>query len=105
MNNWTPASKAEVETLFAEAIAGLMASHRTRFEAIKVAPRLVPVLDSPGEYVYVVAEHEGKMIYWSDVEDGWEFIESNEAGGIDGRGCGQFELSHIACQLFGEAER
>lgn len=105
MNDWTPASKAEVESLLEKAIAGLMASHRTRFEAIKVAPRPVPVLDSPGEYVYVVAEHEGKMIYYSDVEDGWELIEPNEAGGIDFRGCGQFELSYIAWQLFGEAER
>lgn len=105
MNNWTPATQAEVETLFEEAIASLMTSHRARFEGIKVTLRRVPVLDSPDEYVYVVAQHEGKIIYWSDVEDGWEFAEPNEAGGIDCRGCGQFELTHIAHQLFGEVER
>jgi hypothetical protein len=101
MEPWAPATKDEVERLLADAIAQLESTHRTRFEAILVQLRTVPVLDSPTESVFVVAEHQGRIIYWSDVEEGWEYDSPNEHGGIDSRGCNQFELSHIAHQIFG----
>jgi hypothetical protein len=102
MTSFTPPTKDEVEILLARAIAGLAPTHRACFAAITVPLRSVPVLDSPGENVYVVAEHEGRIIYWSDIEEGWEYERPNGSGGIDRRGCSQFELSHIAHQLFGE---
>ena len=104
MNPWTPATKAEVEALFEEALASLPHSLRLRFKAIAIPPRAIPIQDSPGEVVFVIAEHEGKILYWSDVEDGWEFEAPNERGGIDCRGCNQFELSHVAHQIFGEPD-
>lgn len=101
MNDWSPASKSEVEALLAAEIASLSMCHRARLEAARVTPRAVPVRDSPGETVFVVAELQGKIVYWSDVEDGWEIAEPNEDGGIESRGCNQFELSHVTHQLFG----
>lgn len=64
--------------------------------------RQVPIKAFPGEFVYVVAEHEGQALYWSDVEDGWNLDPLNAAGGIDDRGADEFELSHIMWQLFGD---
>ncbi len=104
MTSWTPPTKGDVELLFAREIAELAPSHRARFEAIAVPLRPVPVFDSPGESVYVVAEHQGRIIYWSDIEEGWECEMPNGSGGIDHRGSNQFELSHIAHQLFGDAD-
>lgn len=101
MDSWTPATKEEVEHLLAEAMALLEPTHRQRFEATLVRLRPVPVLDSPGETVFVVAEHEGRIIYWSDIEEGWECESPNANGGIDSRDCSQFELSHITHQIFG----
>ena len=104
MEPWAPATKEEVETLLAKAVTQLTPSHRVGFEVIVVPLRKVPVLDSPGEFVFVVAEHVGKIIYWSDVEEGWECDTPNQSGGIDRRGCNQFELSHIAHQIFGNCD-
>ena len=101
MDPWTPATREKVDLLLAVAIARLEQTHRKRFEAALVPPRAVPVTDSPGETVLVVAEYEGRIIYWSDIEEGWECELPNKSGGIDNRGCNQFELLHIVRQIFG----
>jgi hypothetical protein len=104
MSTWTPASREEVELLLSVATSRLNRIHQSRLEAILVPLRAVPVLDSLCESVYVVAEHDGGVIYWSDVEDGWEYGALNQNGGIDCRGCNQFELSHVIHQLFDAPE-
>ncbi len=104
MEPWSPSTKEEVEALFKEALTKLPPSLRLRFEAIATPPRAIPIQDSPGEVAFVIAEYEGKIIYWSDVEDGWECETPNERGGIDSRGCNQLELSHVAHQIFHEPD-
>jgi hypothetical protein len=66
--------------------------------------RTVSVDAYPGETVVVVAEHEGKILYYSDIEDGWELDAPTASGAIANRGASQFELQHIAWQLFGDPE-
>ena len=52
-----------------------------------------------------MAKHEGKFLYWSDIEDGWE-LEALQAGGaLEDRGCNQFELQHIMYKLFGDPDQ
>jgi hypothetical protein len=104
MTSWTPLTKGDIELRLAREIAELAPGHRARFTAIAVPLRAVAVLDSPGESVFVVAEHADRIIYWSDIEEGWECEAPNGSGGIDHRGCNQFKLSHVAHQLFGEAD-
>ncbi|HEX2827225.1 MAG TPA: hypothetical protein VHP37_12830 [Burkholderiales bacterium] len=82
----------------------LSVAERARFEPLRITPRQVPVTGSPSEYVYVVAEYQGKVLYWSDVEDGWELQSLNSTGGITERGSNQFELKHVIVQLFGQLE-
>ena len=104
MGTWQPATREEVERLLSEELNGLHPIHLARFKAMRVTPRRVPVVSDPGEYVYVVAEYQGKVLYYSDVEDGWEIEALNDSGGIAQRGCNQFKLSHVMYQLFGDPD-
>jgi hypothetical protein len=101
MGAWQPASREEVEQLLSEELGALHPGHRVRFDAMRVPPHQVPVTSHPGEFVYVVAEYDGKVLYYSDVEDGWELEALDDSGGIGKRGGNQFKLSHIMHQLFG----
>jgi hypothetical protein len=55
-----------------------------------------------GETVVVIAEIDGDILYYSDVEDGWELESPSQSGGVAFRGCNQFELGHLAHQRFGD---
>ena len=92
---------ADVKALLARDVATLHPSHRAAFDSIKIEARVVPVESSHGETVVVVAECEGRVLYWSDIEEGWELASLTERGGIPARGSNQFELSHIMWQVFG----
>lgn len=105
MANWTPATREEVDTLFSEAVGTLHPAHRRRLAEIRVPFRAVPVASNPGESVFVVAEYDGKIVYHSDVENGWEVESPNPSGGIGERGANQYELSHLMWQLFGDPEQ
>lgn len=51
------------------------------------------------EDVFVVAQAGTKLIYYDDIEDGFE-VATPEADGVLRRvGCGQFELRHALAQI------
>lgn len=104
MTSWRPATPRQVEVLLEKALGELHSEHRARFERLRIPLRTVAVSAPPGGRVVVVAEHEGKILYWSDIEEGWELEYPNEDGAIQIRGSGQFELSHLMYQLFGDPE-
>jgi len=99
-----PRTKIEVETLLAREIASLPNSHRRELLKLLVSPYAVSILDCPGESVYVVAKRGEYVLYWSDVEAGWEWDALDRNGALARRGSNQFELSHITHQLFGEPD-
>lgn len=104
MSEWRPATQRDVEKFLMWELALLHPSHRVRFESIRVPLRSTPISNEPGGIVFVVAEHNGRLLYWSDVEGGWELEFPATNGGIGNRGCNQFELRHIVHQLFGEPD-
>jgi hypothetical protein len=99
-----PATWREVEALLKTGLAALHPAHRARYERMRVIPRRVPITSAPGEYVFVVAAHEGKVLYYADLEDGWELEPLNESGGITRLGHNKFELVHVMQQLFGSPD-
>jgi len=105
MGTWHPATFEEVECLLDEEIAELPPAHRARFETMRVPFRKVPVGTHPGATVIVVAEHDAKILYYSDIEEGWEITAPTTSGGISERGGSQFELTHIMWRLFGDPEQ
>src|SRR5262245_28388810 len=102
MSTWAPASSEHVVQLLELEMQRLHPAHLRRFQAMRVQPHPVPVASRPGETVVVVAEHAGQLLYYSDVEHGWELESPNEHGSIDTRGANQFTLSHLMHQLFGD---
>ena len=104
MTSWRSATIDEVEIILLNEFADLHPAHQERFNAMRVSPYKVPVKNDIGFTVVVVAEYNDKILYWSDIEDGWELVKPNSFGGIDTRGCSQFELSHIMYQIFGEPD-
>ena len=91
----------EVLTLLQGAAARLSNAQREALEQALIAPRKLLVEDSPGEFVVAVAAFGDKLLYWSDVEEGWELAVPNERGSIASRGCNQFELKHVLNQMEG----
>ena len=100
--SWQPASIDWVADRFREELGHLPQAHRELLERLSVQARAVPIDAHPGEAVVVVGEHEGRLLYWSDVEGGWEVDKPTSTGGIAERGSSQFDLSHVAWQLFGD---
>ncbi len=72
---------------------------------MRIPLRPVPVAACPGETVFVVAEHGGKVFYLSDIEEGWELDALTENGAIKDRGCNQYDLGALMWQLAGDPEK
>ena len=96
---WQPATIDEVLALLAEELRELHPRHQAELSPCLIKPRLVPVDEKPGETVVVVAEIDGDILYWSDIEEGWELETPSPSGGVPRRGCNQFELSHVTHHL------
>ena len=104
MANWIPTTSEIVQALLKQEVRDLHPEHACHFEDMRVPLRSVPVGDSVWGSVFVVAEHHGKILHWSDIDEGWELEEPTSNGGIPNRGCSQFELKHIMFQLFGNPD-
>lgn len=101
MGTWKPLTQIEVETLLAKEISSLPKSHAQELRKLLVSPYAVPVLDSPGETIYVVAKRGSHVLHCSDVDEGWEWVPLETSGALACRGSNQDGLSHITHQLFG----
>ncbi len=101
--SWEPLTREELQQELDRAVGSLHSSYREKFEEISVVPWQVEVTKRPGTFLWVVAEHEGQLLYYEEVEEGWEVERRNETGGVDGRWANQFELRHVMFQLFGGA--
>jgi hypothetical protein len=102
VGKWRPSALTDIQRLLSEEFALLDGEHQRKLQELLISPFQVPVLDCPGETVYVVGKRGEFVLYWSDVEEGWEWEELGKNGGLASRGCNQFKLNHITHQLFGE---
>ena len=93
---------AEVLTYLNNDKVALVPTHQDALEKALISPLKLSVADSPGEFVVAVAAFGSKLLYWSDIEEGWELASVDGQKKISTRGCNQFELGHIMYQLFGD---
>ena len=96
---------SEVMDILESEAADLTPTQRTVLQAMCVKPYEVPVESHPGETVVVVAEYRGEVLYWSDIEEGWELEPLSPQGGIAQRGSNQYLLAHVMHQVFGPGEQ
>jgi hypothetical protein len=93
---------SEVLDLLHEQMASLPRAHRQALENALILARKVPVADSPNEHVIAVASFGSKLLYWSDLEQGWEIEALDDRGRIGTRGSNQFELAQALWRELGD---
>ena len=100
MTEWTPISNEALVSLVSEQLRSCSPQHRATFSRYRVPFYKVPIhrLGS-AEEVYVVAETPKGLIYYEDVEEGFELGRLGTDGAIHSQGCNQYELSHVLAQL------
>lgn len=93
---WTPISEEELLSLIEAQLMGCDDGLVALFHEIEVPLRRCPIRRfGEVEYVFVVAESGAGIIYYEDIEEGFEFCELGVDGVIPERGCDQLELCHI----------
>jgi hypothetical protein len=90
----------ELESLIATQLANCSPDQQQLFERFKVAPRLTPIdRDGNIESVFVVAQVRDLVMYYEDVEEGFNISLLSPDGSIGSPGHEQWELRHALRHL------
>jgi hypothetical protein len=100
MDSWKPATREYVAQLLAAQLQRLSPAQRDRWGVMAVPFRAVPISAEPGQVVHVVAEIRGQVIYFEDVEEGWNVAPLTAKGEIASRGFEQDDLVRLLSRLF-----
>ena len=97
---WHPISESELKELIDRELKNCTAEQQNLFARYRVAFYKIPIHRLGNlEEVFVIAEVASGVIYYEDVEEGFEFDRVGEDGAIGTQGCNQFELRHVLSQL------
>ena len=100
MEDWTPASADDVASIVARELSQCPKALIELFNSIGVPPRSVSILRSGvTESVFVVAERNGTVIYYEDVEEGFNISPLAEDGSIATPGYHQWGICHALRQF------
>jgi hypothetical protein len=95
---WRPITRDEFDDLLAEQIADLDPGQRATLDTFRVEPRQAIIRRSEeagDERVWVIAERQGQVLYFDDVEWGWNWSEVSQEDRILRPGGRQGELSSV----------
>ncbi len=100
MDTWQPVTLQELDALVAEQLADCSPDQHQLFQRFKVEPYRVPI-ERRGvtEAVFVVAKAGGKVLYYEDVEEGFNISMLSHNGSIAAPGHEQWELCHALGRL------
>ena len=99
--DWNPITRKELVTLLASEEAKLDEVSASLFKQIRVTPYVVPIhRGSKIESVFVVAKQGKNILFYEDVEEGFEWSSLNSSGQIESYFCNQWELSLALKQVF-----
>jgi hypothetical protein len=100
MSSWKPISKSSLESLVSKQLQActleqieLFSLHRVDFYKVPIH-RLGAI-----EEVFVVAEHPLGLVYYEDVEEGFEISMLGVDGKIPNQACNQYDLRHVLHQI------
>ncbi len=85
----------QVEAILSEELRACTPEQAAFVGEYRVASREVPLgRFGRWESAIVVAQRGDVVLYWEDVEEGWELSPLDSQGRIGNRGCNQLELRH-----------
>ena len=98
--SWKPITKEELERELEAQCDDLSPEEMRYFSSIRVPLESVKI-DRNGsiENVYIVARQQQIVIFYEDVEEGFEITKLNSQGVIDEYGANQFTIRHVINQL------
>ena len=93
LDTWSPISRVDLDALIAQQLQECPLELRTVFEKHRVEPFRAP-LDRNGrlESVFVVARRGAEVMYYEDVEEGFNFSPISAEGKVLEHWCNQDEL-------------
>jgi hypothetical protein len=95
---WRPITRNELDALVAEQVASLDSGQYANLEASRVEPWQAIIRRSSqygDERVWVIAERCGQVLYFDDVEWGWNYSEVDREGRILRPGGRQGDLEGV----------
>jgi len=95
MNTWEPISDSDFIKLFDEQYQELNETEREAFDRYRVAPRKAMIRRFPlagDEFVFVVAQRSDGVLYFDDIEYGFNISLVDESGKILVPGGSQYTL-------------
>lgn len=100
MDTWQPVTVEELDALMAAQLAECSPEQHQLFKRFKVDPYRVPI-DRQGvtEAVFVVAKAGDMVLYYEDVEEGFNISPLSHDGSIATPGYEQWELRHALGRL------
>ena len=100
MESWSPATAEEVTSIVERELRECPKDLASLFATIRTPLRQVPISRSGTvEYVFVVAEQCGVVVYYEDVEEGFNVSELAADGSIATPGFEQWRLHHALWHL------
>jgi len=95
MNGWRPISEPELDELIEAQLLECSADQRMAFEKYRVPLQKARIMRSGNvEDVFVVAKNGSEVLYYEDVEEGFNFSPISESGEILKPGWDQDELKY-----------
>lgn len=97
---WQAITETELRELVERELKRCTPEQQSLFAQYRVPPYKVPIHRfGKLEEVFVVAALPTGLIYYEDVEEGFELDSLGTDGAIPKQGCNQYELRHVLSQL------
>lgn len=93
MSDWKHTTEEELNKIIAEDLKECTAGQIALFDKVKVRPRTTPIVRyGKLEKVFVVAESEGEVIYYEDIDEGFNISPLTGDGKIAQHWCNDDKL-------------
>ena len=98
--SWEPITKDELEKEIEAQCSQLSQAELSYFRNIRVPLRPVKI-DRWGklEEVFIIAETGGLIVFYEDIEEGFEITKLNQKNAISEYGANQYTIQHVVNQL------
>ena len=95
MDRWQPIALDELAHLVQRQLAECEPAQREAFRQLQIPPRAMPIVrGGKVESVFAVAERGNEVLYYEDVEEGFNISSLDTSGAVAKPGYEQWDLKH-----------